>query len=283
MIRKAVISFCFFWLSMFSRAQFPPIGISLDMMMFGNVEAAIRNRQFGSIIDASRRYLNEHPKSWGAWWYSAAAWHRLHNYAQADSAYIKAISFATARPEVVSYLYFWKARNFYDQKNFQQAYDAFSLCLSGSQELIKRQKESVYYYRGRSALELKQYDRTIEDMDADISRSSNPLQKGDNYYYKGLAEHGLGQFESATKSFTLSLSNYAVYYSQLPAKVYLARAQCYDKLEKYDLAIADLDRLIKKAGVFDDEKKLDVLVFQAKELKAGILKKKKMSIPPKTN
>lgn len=123
-------------------------------------------------------------------------------------------------------------------KNYNGSVDDYTLALS---YYSNADKASIYYSRGYNYIDLREYQKAIEDFNQALS--NNHEKPADVYWERAVAYDKLGLFQKAIDDYTSAISRIS---NQKDLSVlYNKRGYARVKLGKLDEAIADLNQSIQ--------------------------------------
>ena len=124
--------------------------------------------------------------------------------------------------------------------NLEQAIADSSRCI-GDQDFSL----AGYHCRGRAYLKMSRFEDALQDFNAAFELSEFELK----YFYRGLAQLGLGNHQKAIRDFTTALVKAPNYID-----IYLARSHAYERAGDQKRAQADIADAIRRDGELIDAK-----------------------------
>ena len=134
--------------------------------------------------------------------------------------------------------YYWRRGRIYERTGgYERAAAEYTKAIESDPDHMAAYEARSFAYRYQ-----KKYDLAIADTDVLIKKASNAKEKSEHYRHRGGISHSSGDIESAVRDYTI-----AVELDSNNDYAHRDRAQAYSELRKYDLALADCEKLVQKS------------------------------------
>lgn len=119
---------------------------------------------------------------------------------------------------------------YFSLEQYNEAIAALSNAINNDKKLAE-----AYVYKSKSLMAVKKFEDALANAEAAISK----LKNAENYYFKGLAQDSLKQYEGAVYSFKRAL-----FYSKEMIDAHIGLAHAYMMSEKYAEALSSCDKAL---------------------------------------